>query len=40
MRVIDEDGKQLGILSRTEALQMAADTNHAASTLCGLDYRE
>jgi translation initiation factor IF-3 len=25
MRVIDEDGKQLGILSRTEALQMAAD---------------
>jgi translation initiation factor IF-3 len=25
MRVIDEDGKQLGILSRTEALQLAAD---------------
>jgi translation initiation factor IF-3 len=25
MRVIDEEGKQLGILSRAEALQMAAD---------------
>lgn len=25
MRVIDEDGKQLGIMSRTEALQAAAD---------------
>lgn len=25
MRVIDEDGNQLGILSRTEALQLAAD---------------
>ena len=25
MRVIDEEGKQLGILSRTEALQLAAD---------------
>ncbi len=25
MRVIDEDGKQLGILTRTEALQAAAD---------------
>lgn len=25
MRVIDEDGNQLGILSRAEALQMAAD---------------
>ncbi len=25
MRVIDEDGKQLGILSRIEALQLAAD---------------
>lgn len=25
MRVIDDDGKQLGILSRAEALQMAAD---------------
>ncbi|HSX16608.1 MAG TPA: translation initiation factor IF-3 [Patescibacteria group bacterium] len=25
MRVIDEEGKQLGILSRSEALQMAAD---------------
>lgn len=25
MRVIDEDGKQLGILSRAEALQMAVD---------------
>jgi translation initiation factor IF-3 len=25
MRVIDEDGKQLGILSRNEALQLAAD---------------
>jgi len=25
LRVIDEDGKQLGILSRTEALQLAVD---------------
>jgi translation initiation factor IF-3 len=25
MRVIDEEGKQLGVLSRSEALQMAAD---------------
>jgi translation initiation factor IF-3 len=25
MRVVDEEGKQLGILSRTEALQLAAD---------------
>lgn len=25
MRVIDEDGKQLGVLSRSEALQLAAD---------------
>jgi len=25
MRVVDEEGKQLGILSRAEALQMAAD---------------
>ena len=25
MRVVDEEGKQLGILSRSEALQMAAD---------------
>ena len=25
MRVIDEDGKQLGVMSRAEALQMAAD---------------
>lgn len=25
MRVVDEDGKQLGVLTRAEALQMAAD---------------